>query len=81
VPAAPSGSVGLVEIDSPSGVVAVKLKLVIPVTVKFPRVVRVVVQLLVPLCVTETGARELKQFQLFNPDPENATTVKGKPMS
>jgi len=81
VPAAPSGSAGLVEIDNPSGVVAVKLKLVIPVTVKFPKVVRVVVQSLGLLCVTETGARELKQFQPFNPVPENATTVKGKPMS
>ena len=72
---------GLVEMDSPSGVVAVKLKFVIPVTIKFPRLVRVVVQSLGLLCVTETGARELKQFQPFNPDPENATTVKGKPMS
>ena len=81
MPAAPSGSAGLVEIDNPSGVVALKLKLVIPVTVKFPKVVRVVVQSLGLLCVTETGARELKQFQPFNPVPENATTVKGKPMS
>ena len=72
---------GLVETDSPSGVVAVKLKFVIPVTVKFPRVVRVEVQLPGLLCVTETGARELRQFQPLNPDPEKATTVKGKPMS
>lgn len=79
MPAAPAGSVGSVEIDSPSGVVVVKLKFVIPVTVKFPRLVRVGVQSLGLLWVTETGARALKQSQPLNPDPEKATTVKGKP--
>ena len=73
---------GLVEIVSPSGVLAVKLKFVIPVTVKFPRVVRGggPTTGIAPE-PTETGARELKQFQPFNPAPEKATTVKGNPMS